>query len=84
MSYTEHMPSANLSAESVNKNIQAFVVSLFIKVRMPLLFQVKVSIGIPVRRESKAASVLVTGIVVSRQQAEQARDIHGNRRAMAV
>ena len=84
MSYTEHMPSANLSAESVSKNIQALVVSLFISVRMPLLFQVKLSTAIPVRRESNDASALVTGMVVSRQHAEQARLMQGNLRAMSV
>jgi hypothetical protein len=51
---------------------------------MPLLFQVKLSTGIPVRRESKAASALVTGMVVSRQHAEHALLIHGNLRAMLV
>ena len=51
---------------------------------MPLLFQVKLSTAIPVRRESNAASALVTGMVVSRQHAEQARLMQGNLRAMSV
>ena len=76
------MPAAYFSAESVSRNMQAFVKSLFIKVRIPLLLQVKSSIRIPVRRDNSAASALVTGIVVSLQHAEQDRSIHGSLRAM--
>ena len=78
------MPSALTSADEVNKNTHARVVSSFSNVRTPLFFQVNESTSIPVRRERRDASAFVSGIVVSLQHAEHPVGMHGSERAMFV
>tara|TARA_B100001173_G_scaffold121250_1_gene105384 strand:- start:542 stop:889 length:348 start_codon:yes stop_codon:yes gene_type:complete len=77
-SYTEQIPSALDSEEAVKRKTHARVVSLLSSVKTPLFSHVKDSTTIPVRRESRFASEIVSGIVVSRQQAEQPIGTHGS------
>jgi len=72
------MPSALGSEEAVNRKTHARVVSSLSSVKTPLFSHVNASTFIPVRRERRFASEIVSGIVVSRQQAEQPIGTHGS------
>tara|TARA_X000001036_G_C20626622_1_gene785423 strand:+ start:633 stop:968 length:336 start_codon:yes stop_codon:yes gene_type:complete len=77
-SYTEQIPSALGSEDVVKRKTHARVFSSLSSVNTPLFSHVNDSTAIPVRRESRFASEIVSGMVVSRQQAEQPIGTHGN------